>query len=80
MEKVPFAKVVAYNHISQNEEVVLLKNYTIQEDEKIGIEYIEGLCARCNKKLSFYLKPVSEADAMKCRCGYFEGIAYIVKE
>jgi hypothetical protein len=77
MEKVDVVKVVAYNYISQNEEVVLLENYTIKEDEKVGIEFIEGLCAKCNKKLSFYLQHVSEADAVMCRCGYFEGIAYI---
>lgn len=73
MEKV--VKVVAYNYITQNEEVVLLENCTIREDEKAGVEFIEGLCARCNKKISFYLKPVSEADAVMCDCGYFEGVA-----
>lgn len=77
MERGFFAKVVAYNYISQKEEVVLIKDYTIQKDEKLGIEYIEGLCAKCNKKLSFYLSPVSEADAVMCDCGYFEGIAYV---
>lgn len=66
--------VVAYNHSTKKEEVVVLKDFVRKKDE-IG-EYIEGICERCGGKLSFYLKVVPEAAGTTCKCGNFEGIAY----